>query len=342
MGPFGHLQDLLAIRKSYKTIQSFYDNKVPLKYVRAKFQSLSTEQKGELMLEATRKKNFNIFRFAVIFGAPIGYANKNGTTGLMIVSQNIYNKVGDSVSNPEIDFDFAKMYLSGMTKEEINLQDKHSFKEGYHTPHMTYNLLKKVHEENEVYTGGNMTALAYLCASFPNLIEVKLKKPYTNENGFVVKTKLIEDPRACELIKLYRKYGADVSIKDIDGLDCMKHAIAFGNLSVVKALSHDIIMKKGEINHGADFTQTDNYGNTDYMYAVSRSHVDGLLEFLEEQHVDPTVRNIFNQTALDVSSHAWSREKVTKYTSVFESNNQQEVSLSEQTTLKPQIKDKEL
>lgn len=278
--------------------------------------SLSQKQKGEFLLAATRDKNFDLVCLLSEFGAPINYADKNGTTGLMVVAQNVYNNPDPFVDDRNLDYKLAKFFLDKMTNDEINAQDKVSFHTDNIIPPYALPLLNTftIHPHRH----GGVTALMYLAAHMTNTICVELETPRL-ENGVYIKTELVEDTRVQDLICLFRAYGAQTNIKDAEGFDCLKYAIEYSNIDATKALLTFVKPYKNSVSQPSNIDAQDIFGNTAYMYASSKHKVAGLLELLEEYNANPNLYNNRFELATDVASKAWATEHVKEYTEKYNS-----------------------
>ena len=277
---------------------------------------LSTRQKGEFLLEATRDKDLTLVCFLGEIGAPINYTDKNGTTGLMIVAQNVYEKPELFQKDKSLDYKLARFYLDRMTGDQINAQDKKSFRYGQEILPYALPLLNTF--TPNPHGKGGVTALMYLSAHMTNTVWVELKKP-RYEHGIYVRTELVEDERVIDLIYLFRAYGAQTNIKDAEGFDCLKYAIEYGNVPAAKALLSYIKPFKNSVSQPPNIDAQDIYGNTAYMYAVSKHKVAGLLELLEEYNANPNLYNNRFELATDVASKAWATEHVKEYTEKYNS-----------------------
>ena len=277
---------------------------------------LSLKQKGEFLLEATREKDFDLVCFLGEHGAPINFADKNGTTGLMIVAQNVYEKPELFQKDRNLDYKLARFFLDKMTSNEINAQDTKSFHFGQEIPPYALPLLNKF--TSNPHRKGGLTALMYLSAHPTNQIYVELETPRL-ENGVYIKTELVEDTRVQDLICLFRAYGAQTNIKDAEGFDCLKYAIEYSNIDAVKALLTFVKPYKNSVRQPSNIDAQDIFGNTAYMYASSKHKVAGLLELLEEYNANPNLYNSRFELATDVASKAWAAEHVKEYTEKYNS-----------------------
>jgi len=277
---------------------------------------LSLKQKGEFLLEATREKDFDLVCFLGEHGAPINFADKNGTTGLMIVAQNVYEKPELFQKDRNLDYKLARFFLDKMTSNEINAQDTKSFHFGQEIPPYALPLLNKF--TSNPHRKGGLTALMYLSAHPTNQIYLELDIP-RYINGVFQHTELIEDTRVLDLIYLFRAYGAQTNIRDPEGFDCLKYAITYGNVPAANTLLSYVKPFKNSVSQPSNVDAQDIFGNTAYMYASSKQHVDGLLELLEDHDANPNLTNINHQNALNVASPAWATEHVEEYTKKYNS-----------------------
>ena len=290
----------------------FYSQKNGFK---KKINKLSIKQKGELLLSATEDKDLKLIKYLVEdLGTPIGYANKNGTNSLMVLAQNIYARNDLFKIDRDLDYKIAKYFLERMTDDEINAQDKRGFTYAQGLYPYSFPLLNAFNANIQKIS--QVSALMYLCAHLCNQIEIELENPYI-ENGVYRKYETIIDTRVVDLIYLFRAYGAQTDLKDSNGLDCLKYAIAFNNLDAAKSCTAFIKPFKNIISIPADVNAQDNYGNTSYHHACSRHKVEGFLELLEDNGADPNILNNNNQTPVDVSSPVWARDHVKEYAKAF-------------------------